>query len=287
MISIVITAYKEPKTIGLAIKSFLDQDIKEDYELIVIAPDNATLEEAKRYQIKTLQDPGKGKPAALNMIFKAAKGDILILSDGDVYVGKDSVNSLIKHFKDKEVGAVTGHPVSTNNRDSMMGYWSHLLVNAAHKTRQRRKGSYMDCSGYLYAIRNIIDNIPEEALADDALISQIIWKKGHIIVYEPKAFVNVKYPNNFKDWILQKKRSAGGHNQLKFLIKDPIRMRSFKSEFFKGWIIALSFPRTVKEMVWTICLFIARLYLWILIFIDVNIKKKSLKVLWKRVESTK
>ena len=48
MISIVITSFREPKTIGKAIESYLDQAIPEDYEIIVAAPDKETLDVVKR-----------------------------------------------------------------------------------------------------------------------------------------------------------------------------------------------------------------------------------------------
>jgi glycosyltransferase involved in cell wall biosynthesis len=39
MLSIVITAYREPNTIGRAIEAFLGQALAEDYELLVVCPD--------------------------------------------------------------------------------------------------------------------------------------------------------------------------------------------------------------------------------------------------------
>ncbi len=91
MISCIITAYKEDKTIGKAISSMVKACLKAkvDYEILVFAPDQETINEALKYktsEIKIFQDEGKGKPAALNLAFKEAKGDIFILSDGDVFV---------------------------------------------------------------------------------------------------------------------------------------------------------------------------------------------------------
>ena len=44
MLSIIITSFHEPRTIGKAIESFINQDIREKYELIVAAPDKETLD---------------------------------------------------------------------------------------------------------------------------------------------------------------------------------------------------------------------------------------------------
>ena len=215
MLSIIITAYKEPKTIGLAIESFIKQKIKEEHEILIVCPDKETIDAAEKYskkhkEVRVIKDPGKGKPAALNAAFSNAKGGILILTDGDVFSGKNSVAELLKPFEDKKVGAVSGRPISLNDADTMFGFWSHLLTDAgAHSVRLERsdKGKFIACTGYLYAIRNVVNKIPEDALADDAVISHIIWDKGYKIKYALNALVYIRYPDNFKDWIKQKERS--------------------------------------------------------------------------------
>ena len=294
MISIIITAYKEPRTIGRAIEQVLKNKIKEDYELIVMAPDEETLTEARKYmaknkRIKIVKDEGKGKPAALNLIFGKAKGDILILTDGDVHMSDKAIPFLLSKFKDLDIGAVTGRPISLNSKEKMLGYWSHLLSDMAHivRTKSIKQGKMIVCSGYLYAIRaGLIKGIPEEALSDDAVISHLIFDKGYKILYTPEAEVYIKYPDNFSDWIKQKKRSAGGFNQLGSMAKSKERMRSFTKES-SGIFEVLKYPKSLKEFFYTISLIFARIYLWALIFIDINIRKKEFKKIWVRVESTK
>ena len=117
MIDVIITSFNEPKTIGNAIDSFLKQDLKEKYNIWVVAPDKETLEIAKSYSknnenVKTFVDPGKGKSYALHEILPKLKGEIIVLSDGDVFVKKNSLKYLVKPFEDKKVGCVTGRPVS-------------------------------------------------------------------------------------------------------------------------------------------------------------------------------
>ena len=71
MISIAITSFKEPKTIGRTIESIINQRINEKYELVVAAPDDETLNAARKYkEVSIFKDPGKGKSFALNLLFK-------------------------------------------------------------------------------------------------------------------------------------------------------------------------------------------------------------------------
>ena len=291
MISIIITSFKEPKTIGKAIESFVNQGIKEKYEILVLAPDKETLAEAnklrkKSAKLKTIQDPGKGKPSALNLAFKKAKGDILILSDGDVYVGKNSVQHLIKHFKDNSIGAVTGRVIATNDKKTMFGYWAYLLTHGFHRLRleQMQKGTGIVCSGYLYAARRkLIESIPENTLADDAFISNLILKKRFKILYEPQAEVYVKYPTNLPDWIRQKKRTAGRFYQFS---QDKPKIHSFIKEIKVGFENILEI-KSFRHIAWFIMLAVMRLYVWFRVFFDVRLWKRQFMKTWERVESTK
>ncbi|MFA5175682.1 MAG: glycosyltransferase [Candidatus Nanoarchaeia archaeon] len=287
MISIIITGYKEPKTIGRAIEAFQKQKIKEKYEIWVVAPDKETLNVAKKYKVNILQDPGKGKPTALNLVFeKTKKSDILVLTDGDVFVSENSVNLLIEKLT-KKVGAVSGRPVSMNPMNNFLGYVSHLLTDIGNDLRIKlvNENKFIVCSGYLYAIKNIVKKIPENILSDDAYITRFIGNKGYKIDYAPMAEVYVKYPENLKDWIKQKKRSTGGYEQLKEFFSEKT-MRSFSQEA-SGVFNVLRYPKSLKELYWTKLLIFLRLYLWIRIFIDVRIRKLSFEKTWVRIESTK
>lgn len=292
MISVIITAYKEERTIKKCIKSITNQGIKDEYEIIIIAPDEKTLKTAKSVKsekVKTYKDEGIGKFNALNLGFKKAKGSVLILIDGDTYLGENSVNEVVKKFQDENTGIVSGRVKSVNPRGNKLGYWSHLLTNAAHKERVKRskKKEFIICTGYLIGLRKgIIQELPKDLLAEDAYMSHYVWSKGYDTVYAPKAEVFVKYPTNFKDWIKQKRRSAGGYHQLNQYFENNPRMRSFLIEIIKGPVYALTYARSIKEFIWSLELFPARVYLWLLTFYD-KITRKDFKQVWKRVESTK
>jgi len=292
MISIILTSYKEEKTIAKAIQSILDNKLKIDYEILIVAPDKETLDVAQIFagkysKIKVIKDKNKGKPAALNLAISYAKGEILVLTDGDVYVDKNSLNFLLELFKDKKIGAVSGHPISINSKENIFGYWAYVLTNIANERRltaiENKKRFF--CSGYLFAIRkNLFPKLPEELLSEDGFISHNVYENNFKIDYSENSKVYVKYPDNFSDWIKQKKRSAGGYNQIKNLIGKEIR--SFKSESLGGFAL-FKFVSNFHEFFWLTLLFFARIYLWLLIYVDINIKKKSQKEIWKRVESTK
>ncbi len=293
MLTVLLTAYREASTLGPALEALLPQ-LPEDAELLVVCPDPATTAVARAYtqrhpQVRHVADPGAGKPAALNVGLEAARGELVLFTDGDVRVTEGAVAALVAPFTEAEVGAVSGRPVSVSPRGTLLGYWSHLLTDAAHRVRAERDaaGRFLLCSGYLFAARRaLVSHVPEDALAEDAVISHDIAQQGHRLRYAPEARVYVRYPTTYADWLRQKVRSAGGYAQ-EYVRRSPLRMRSARLEAVTGTRLALGYPRSTREFLWTLLLFAARLHLWALVFVNVRLLRRPLSALWQRVETTK
>ena len=289
-VSVVITACKEEKTLGKTI-GVLEKQLPKNSELIVVAPDEPTLKVAKEFvkqgkRIKIFKDPGKGKPTALNLIFKKVKGKILVLTDGDVFPQKKSIKLLLDRFKDPEVGAVSAKVVYLIPKNSLFYEWGKLSEKIYDKVRktQDKMNKLWHPTGYLYAIKNgIVKQIPSNTLADDALIGCIIKSKGYLIKYEPRARVFVKFPRTIKDFIIQKSRTRAGLLQLKKLFK--FRNRTIANEISIGakWMFRIYGFRKIHKMI-----VVALIYLiaWLRAY-WLFLTKKSFEKIWVRVKSTK
>ena len=287
--SVIITAFREPKTIGKAIQVIAKQLGNND-EILVVAPDNETLEEAKKIKdkrVKLIKDAGKGKPAAMNLAVKHAKGEILVWTDGDVSISQNSIAELTRPLKDNSVGAVTGRSVSIDSQKDKYAFWGCVLSEVAHERRFKatQTAQRIFCSGYLFAIKKeLMPKLPEELLSEDGYISHMVYQKKYKINYAPNAEVYINYPKNFGDWIKQKRRSVGGYNQNYKLL--GVKIRSFSAESKNFWQL-FKYAKNLKQLSWLFQLFIARIYLWAIIYRDINIKKKNREELWVRVDSTK
>ena len=289
--SVIITAFKEPRTIGKAISAIEKQISKKD-EILVVAPDKETLEAAKKFsnkdkRIRLIKDSGNGKPAAMNLAVKQAKGEILVWTDGDIEISKNSITELLNSLTEEHIGAVTGRPVSIDSQNNKYGFWGCVLSEIAHERRLKavQKNQRIFCSGYLFAIRKtLMPKLPEELLSEDGYISHIVYQKKYKINYTPKAKVFITYPKNFSDWINQKRRSVGGYNQNYKLL--GVKIRSFGAESKNFWQL-FKFTKNLKQLFWLFQLFIARVYLWAVIYRDINFRKKKREELWVRIDSTK
>lgn len=303
MLTCIVTAQGEVNTVGTAVRALVRQEWPDGYELLVVCPDERTAEAVQQLagqypEVRHLADRGEGKPAALNLALRKARGDICVFSDGDVEVQPGAIRALLAALDDPACGAASGRPISANPTSTMLGYWSHLLTDAgAHVARRRRarRGRFFDCSGYLYAARrSLVPELPMNTLADDAYISQSVWRQGYRIAYAPEAKVLVRYPTTYRDWMLQKVRSTAGAATAEASqpsstssSRNPVRMRSFLLEAVEGLPPMLLYPTSAREYWWLICLLAARLHLWARVWSEVHLRRRSHQEVWRRVESTK
>lgn len=300
MIHFVVTSWNEPVSAPENILSLISQaeDLNLNYEVILVCPDDDTKDAVEKYiqqinisgNFKHIRDKRKGKPAALNLVMNYIgdnKKSILILTDGDVYVRDNAVKSLLNHFEDEEVGAVTGRPVSKNKKNNILGYWGNLLADAAHQRRidTLGKGKFFPLSGYLFAMRNLGINVPNNVL-DDIYYSYKINEMGYKLEYEPDALVGIKQPRSVSDWLIQKKRNLRGHFDLDEYFDEPPKVRSFSSEL-SYMFFPLKYASNIREFLWSLLLYPFRFYLWIRLWWSRVFLSEMTTGKWSRVESTK
>ena len=302
MISFLITAYNEEKTIGECITNLISGFENEKFEILLACPDINTLHEARKTlkelnhleKLIYIQDPAKGKPTALNLLLNEAKGEYLCFTDGDVTSEMGAAKMLYKDIKsDDSMGAISARPISKNNKKDFWGYTGYILTEGANYVRTKKiikNSDFFPVSGYLFIMKKIIGfQVPKDILADDAYISYYIkyMLKKHV-GYNPKAKVYVKYSDNLHDFLKQKVRSTGGYRQLReYIPTDHFEQtRSFTQEL-KLWFFPLTKVKNLRELFFVFRLYILRIWLWINIFYNLHILKKDFNKIWLRVESTK
>lgn len=190
MLSIVIPAYNEEKTIEQCLAALVKQ--KTDKELEVILVDNNSSDNtaeiaktfSKRLNIRMVKELKKGRGAARARGFKEAKGEVILSTDADTVVPPDWIEGLTGFFASPKVIAVTG---TTKVRDSK------LLTNIAMSILQplfmhlyRIYIGHYWLSGFNFAIRK--DIYEESGGFDDNLntledvdLSVKVAKLGRIV----------------------------------------------------------------------------------------------------------
>jgi len=111
MISIIIPTYNEEKNIERCLKSLKNQTIpRNEFEVIIVdgQSKDRTVEVAKRYADKVIQQKSKGVGGARNDGVKVSKGEIIATTDADCVLFKNWIERIQKNFKDEEIVGLYG-----------------------------------------------------------------------------------------------------------------------------------------------------------------------------------
>jgi cellulose synthase/poly-beta-1,6-N-acetylglucosamine synthase-like glycosyltransferase len=232
MITVGIPTFNEERVIAKSIRSALAQ-ISEADEVIVVASgctDN-TVSEVKRVmsadkRVRLITEAERnGKSSALNLIISNAKSDIIVQTDGDVELQQGAIKNLLSHFKDQQIGAVSGNPVPVISREHVFHDWTVMSYRRAGELRaqESKSGVFWHICGYLLAFRKkALPEVPFAKGAVDAWMGKIIQSNGYKMVYEPEARVFVNAPLTVRDFIHQKARvRAGFYGLMKQTGKTP------------------------------------------------------------------
>lgn len=218
-VSVGVMAYNEEKIIVKCLKALQNQQMQSGTitEIIVVSSGSTDAtdsivarmaNEDKRIRLIT-QPSRRGKASAINEFLKVANGDVLVLESADTIADPETVEYLIKPFKDKNIGMVGARPMPVNDKNSFVGFCVHTMWKLHHCLALE----HPKC-GEMIAFRNIISRMPTYTAVDEASLEAIIVEAGLGLAYAPQAVVRNKGPENLKDFIKQRRRIASGHRHL-------------------------------------------------------------------------
>lgn len=176
------------------------------------------------------KDERAGKIAAMNRGMDFVKTPIVIFSDANTDLGKDSIKEIIRLFRNPKVGCVSGEKrIYSKDVDSAAGagegmYWKY---ESQLKKWDAELYSVVGAAGELFAIRTELwQEVEKDTLLDDFMISLRVAMSGYTIQYNPEAYAIETASANVKEELKRKVRiSAGG-------IQSVIRLRALLN-FFK------------------------------------------------------
>jgi len=127
----------------------------------------------------------------MNRGMQFIKTPIVIFSDGNTMLGKESVQRIVDMFKDPKVGCVSGEKrIFSKDTDAAVGsegiYWKY---ESKLKKWDAELYSVVGAAGELFAVRTeLFQEVEKDTLLDDFIISLRIAMKGYTIQYDPEAY---------------------------------------------------------------------------------------------------
>lgn len=228
LITAIVPAYNEERSIGKCIDSLLKQDYKGKMEVIVVndGSTDRTAEIMSQYPVKFINlQKNSGKANALNRAIKDAKGDIIVFTDGDSYIEKSAISKIVQCFMaNPDLSMVAGNVLINNSKKgifaSLLTYCQMIEYRLDQDIKRYLQGlckQVIICPGSLTAARRkVCEIIPysDETVVEDADFSFTALKNQMKITRIADAVVYTNAPETLRVWYKQRKRWWFGYLQL-------------------------------------------------------------------------
>ncbi|MCL5029867.1 MAG: glycosyltransferase family 2 protein [Bacteroidetes bacterium] len=227
-VSILVPVFNEEKVVADSIKSLLNLNYP-NYEIIVIndGSSDRTKEVAETlvgYQkgkfsdvkVSLINKPNGGKAKALNAGIKLSKAEIVLCMDGDSQLSPDSVKLAVRHFSNREIGAVAGN-VKVLNRGKLFTDLQALeYIEGLNMARSAQ--SYVRLVNIIpgpigFFRKKAIEEAgfySSDTFAEDADLTLKILANGWKIYYEPNSISYTEAPTKLQQLLKQRYRWTRG-----------------------------------------------------------------------------
>jgi len=193
-VSIVIAAYNEEGALGAKLASIACLEYPRDRLEVVVASDGSTDSTAEiadsfaPIPVRVLRLPRGGKHLALNAAVAASSGEVIVFTDANSELARDSVRLLVQPLADPRVGGVAGDqryrpgPGGGGERR----YWD---LDRILKRAESRAGNVISATGALYAVRRELFLPVPPGVTDDFVTSTAVIAQGFRLVFQEAAVV--------------------------------------------------------------------------------------------------
>jgi cellulose synthase/poly-beta-1,6-N-acetylglucosamine synthase-like glycosyltransferase len=271
-VTIFITAYNERSVVKDKMMNTLALDYPSDKLRILWVTDGSTdgtpdLVRACGGSLVYHEPERRGKIAAMNRGMKFVTTPIVIFSDANTLLGKNSIRRIVQKFLDPRTGCVSGEKrIAMQESETASGsgeglYWKY---ESMLKKWDAELYSAIGAAGELFAVRtSLYEEVEPDTLLDDFMISLRVAQRGYIIQYDAEAYAIESASVNMKEELKRKIRIAAGG------IQSVMRLLPLLNIFRYGW---LSFQYiSHRVMRWTI----TPLCLALLLLINVHLASET------------
>jgi cellulose synthase/poly-beta-1,6-N-acetylglucosamine synthase-like glycosyltransferase/peptidoglycan/xylan/chitin deacetylase (PgdA/CDA1 family) len=220
-LSVIVPAYNEEAGIASTLASLMDTDYQGPFEIIVV-DDGSTDRTAEIVEslllpgVKLIRKQNGGKPSALNAGIAKARGEVMVMVDGDTVFQRDTLRQIVKPFADHTVGAVSGN-TKVANRGGILGRWQHIEYVIGFNL-DRRMFDLLQCMptvpGAIGAFRREallqVGGVSHDTLAEDTDLTMAICRSGWRVVYEETAIAWTEAPGSLRQLWRQRYRWCYG-----------------------------------------------------------------------------
>jgi cellulose synthase/poly-beta-1,6-N-acetylglucosamine synthase-like glycosyltransferase len=253
-VSVIMSLFNEESVIEEKLNTLLNSNYSSEKIQILIGSDNSTDKtseivknfEAKHSNIKFFDFiERQGKSNVINSIIDKSEGEILILTDANVFFEPQTISELVKPFSDQNIGLVDSKMVNTGLKKEGISIQEKSYISREVKIKHLEGllwGTMMGPFGGCFAIRkSLYSPVPHNFLVDDFYICMKVLQTGSKAINNLNAIVLEDVSNNLKDEFRRKVRIATGNFQ---------NLWKFKRMLFPPWTAAAFCFMSHKVLRW-------------------------------------
>ena len=216
MVTVMVPTFRESKVIERRIRNVFESDYPLDkLEVLIVdsASPDGTADVVNEFILNCPDKPirllveneRRGKVSAVNMGLKAARGEIVIITDGPTLYKPDTIRNVVSNFADPQVGAATGH-YGFPKRDTGVDHAEGIFWDFKNVLRQLEGNveSTSFLSGELCAFRRGLISDLGEASGDDVYVGFRTRDLGYRAIADPQAIFYEKKPSTFSELQIRK-----------------------------------------------------------------------------------
>lgn len=243
-VTIGIPAYNEEKNIATLLKALNSQVNIDITEIIIVddaSSDNtlAEINSVGNSNVTVMSNRSRmGKNTGLNIIFRHAKTDILILMDADIKLLNNSTLSLACDEVIKNtlsLAALKIEPVEQPSLISKIVGFGQYLKNNYYEITQVQNNIHTCVGRTLILSRNFYSSltIPQEITGDDAFLYLTCKVRGLNYSYLDSQSIGYKSPTTLADFLKQNVRYVHSKKQLDHYFDKPMLDQEFDISFIE------------------------------------------------------
>ncbi|MCF6334012.1 MAG: glycosyltransferase family 2 protein [Draconibacterium sp.] len=244
-----VTAFNEKDYVQQKVENSYSLDYPKEkiqYVWITDGSDDGTPDLLRKYKDLEVYhlNERRGKMHAMNRGVKFVNAPIIIFSDTNTLLGKQSIREIVAKFSNEKTGCVAGEKrIVEKQADAAAGageglYWK---FESWIKNMDAELNSAVGAVGELFAIRaKLFEDVETDTLLDDFIISLRIAQKGFHIAYTPNAYAEETASLNVKEELKRKIRIAAGGVQTIFRLKgllNPFRFGLLSWQYFSHKVL--------------------------------------------------
>lgn len=215
-VTLLIAAYNEQDVVAEKMRNCLEIDYPSDRLQITWVTDGSTDDTNARLAqydgVRVLHEPVRGgKTAALNRAMPLLTTPIVVCTDANTMINSGAVREIVWLFEDERVGCVAGEKrvAIADSAASTEGiYWRY---ESKLKEWDYALNTAVGAAGELFAIRReLYEQLPDDTLLDDFIISMHIAMRGYKIAYSADAYALESASADMTEEGKRKRRIAAG-----------------------------------------------------------------------------